>query len=88
MKAPGRLDIVATSPMLAEKLSAECTRVGGPLDPFFTAETDHRPVVVSITVDAEWRQEPNSARKWKWDLNKLTSDPALRDKFLAEVEPP
>ena len=45
-------------------------------------------MVVSITVDAEWRQEPNSARKWKWDLNKLTSDPALRDKFLAEVETP
>ena len=64
--------------MLAERLSAECTGVGGPLDPFFTAETDHRPVVVSIAVDAEWKQEPNSARKWKWDLSKLTSDPALR----------
>ena len=87
-KAPGHLDIVATSPMLAERLSAECTGVGGPLDPFFTAETDHRPVVVSIAVDAEWKQAPNSARKWKWDLSKLTSDPALRDKFLAEVETP
>ena len=58
------------------------------MDPFFTAETDHRPVVVSIAVDAEWKQAPNSARKWKWDLSKLTSDPALGDKFLAEVETP
>ena len=58
------------------------------MDPFFTAETDHRPVVVSITVDAEWRQGLNSARKWKSDLNKLTSDPTLRDKLLAEVSPP
>ena len=64
-KAPGHLDIVATSPMLAERFSAECTGVGGPLNPFFTAETDHRPVVVSIAVDAEWKQAPNSARKWK-----------------------
>jgi hypothetical protein len=87
-KAPGHLDIVATSPMLAEKLSAECTGIGGPLDPFFTAETDHRPVVVSITVDAKWEQEPNRARRWKWDLSKLTTYPALRDKFLAEVETP
>ena len=87
-KAPGHLDIVATSPMLAAKLSAECTGVGGPLDPFFTAETDHRPVVVSLAVDVEWKQAPNSARRWKWDLSKLTSDPALRDKFLAEVETP
>ena len=37
---------------------------------------------------AEWKQAPNSARKWKWDLSKLASDPALRDKFLAEVETP
>ena len=74
--------------MLAAKLSAECTGVGGPLDPFFTAETDHRPVVVSLAVDVEWKQAPNSAKRWKWDLSKLTSDPALRDKFLAEVETP
>ena len=58
------------------------------MDPFFTAETNHRPVAVPITVDAKWPQEPNSARKWKCDLSKLTSDPSLRDKFLAEVETP
>ena len=35
-----------------------------------------------------WKQEPNRALKLKWDLSKLTSDPALRDRFLQEVETP
>ena len=63
-KSPGHLDIVATSPLLAEKLSTECTGVGGPLDPIFTAETDHRPVVTSIAIDGVWKQEPNCRDKW------------------------
>ena len=87
-KAPGHLDIVATSPMLAEGPPAECAGVGGPLGPPSTAEADHRPVVVSIAVGAEWKQAPNSAREWKWDLSKLTFDPALGDKSLAKVETP
>lgn len=85
---PGHLDIVATSPMLTEKLSAECVWVGGEQDPHFAADTDHRPVVVSVDVNQEWGQQPNNTYKWKWDLQKLTSNPALREEFEQEVKAP
>ena len=80
--------MIATSPFLAERLSASCVEVGGPLDPHFAAETDHRQVVISMLTDEEWKQQPNSAKSWKWDLQKLTSDPKLREKFQSEVEAP
>ena len=61
--SPGHLDIVATSPMLAEKFSAECVWVGDKQDPHFAADTDHRPVVVSLGLDLVWKQNPNNTKK-------------------------
>ena len=85
---PGHLDMIATSPFLTERLSASCVEVGGTLDPHFAAETDHRQVVISMLTDEEWKRRPNRANSSEWDVQELTSDPELREKFQSEVEAP
>ena len=45
-------------------------------------------MVVSLGVDLEWKQSPNSTKKWKWDLQKLNSNPELREEFEQEVKAP